>query len=44
MNSQLGEIWYELNLIAIKPPTILLNNFMAEIGKHHDQVIILENP
>lgn len=44
MNSKLGELWYELNLIAQPSPTIYMNNFVSEIGKYHEQQITLENP
>jgi hypothetical protein len=36
MNPKLGELWYDLTLVASQPPVLHKNNFLAEIGKYHD--------
>lgn len=44
INEKLGEIWYELSLIADENQTIRSPTLKAELGKVEEWGIILENP
>jgi len=43
-NVTVGEIWYELDLEAKEAAPKTLTQFQAEIGKHQDQEVFVENP
>lgn len=44
IDERLGEVWYELNLIARDPPPVRLDTLFAELGKTAQHEVELENP
>lgn len=44
VNEKLGEIWYELNLVAEASAAVRLPIMKCELGKEEKHEIILENP
>lgn len=43
-NDELGEFWYELNLVAIESPPITLPEMTSPLGKSSIQTVTLVNP
>jgi hypothetical protein len=44
VSERLGEIWYELNLLAEDTGTIRLPMLKCELGKTEQHEVVLENP
>ena len=43
-NDSIGEFLYKLNLISDESPIVFIPNIRAELGKHADVTLALENP
>jgi hypothetical protein len=44
VSEKTGEFWYKLNLTALKPDPMELEQFECELGKTANQYVTIENP